>query len=943
MSTSSFSRLFIRLTAILLLALAIGAAHLGIWAWLEPQKSASDFTGRVESLSYTAFEGQKRERGDGYAPTVEQLRKDMRVLAPITRGIRTYTSTEGSDLVPAVAAEFGLKVTVGAWLDGNGERNSLELAKVVELARRHYNVDGIYVGNELNVRADVPLLKGEKLTDRERAILAGDDKRAKEQVTIDRLIAVIKDVRKKTGGRVPLSTGEIYTVWLDHPELVEAVDFIAIHVLPYWEGTNAARAVDDAMAIYAKVKAAYPHKLVKISEFGWPSGGYNRHGAEPGRLEQAQIIRDFAVRAESEGIRYNIIEAFDQPWKTFEGGVGPYWGVVSTARALKFDWTGPLVDRSHMPAGMVAVLAGLALSLFLLLRQSASAARMTLGQGLVLAVAANGIGAWVALVYHYWETHYLVFGAVIAFGLGVVLLLPLAVVALNLIAETAQFLFGRSPRRLLAGGRLAQTRAVQKKVSIHIPACREPVAMLIETLDSVAALNYPDFECVVLVNNTPDPAMVEPVEAHCRALGPRFKFVNAGKIEGFKACALNIALQHTAPDAEIIGVIDADYKVDADWLKDLVPAFTDPGVGLVQAPQDHRDGDRSVLHAAMNNEYAGFFDIGMVLRNEANAIITHGTMCLIRRAAIDDAGGWSDDTICEDTDLGLTILEKGWRQHYTNRRYGHGLLPNTFRDYKKQRSRWASGGMQIVHKHWRALFARNNHLTAQQRGVFASGWLSWLGNESIGVLIAIMNVIWTPVVAFLSIAVPDKILTLPILMMLVISLLHFVLLYRARVGMSARGMALALVAHMSLQWTIAKAVGSSLKMRKLIFNRTDKGAAARKADGFPARDEAILGGLLLGSALTVYLTNYTQVRELNLFAAVMVVQSLPFLSAVALAVLERQPFNTAIARKSDAPVLANEAQPALGGVVGRWSPLVQVAPPAAANAVAEAEPVRKSG
>ena len=148
------------------------------------------------------------------------------------------------------------------------------------------------------------------------------------------------------------------------------------------------------------------------------------------------------------------------------------------------------------------------------------------------------------------------------------------------------------------------------------------------------------------------------------------------KLAGFKAGALRLALAHTAADAEIIGVIDADYVVEPDWLKDLVPAFADPHVGLIQAPQDHRDGERSLMHTAMNGEYAGFFDIGMVQRNEYNAIIVHGTMCLIRRAALEAAGGWSSDTICEDTDLGLTLLELGWQAHYTNRRYGHGLLPD---------------------------------------------------------------------------------------------------------------------------------------------------------------------------------------------------------------------------------------------------------------------------
>jgi Exo-beta-1,3-glucanase len=148
--------------------MVVGAVHAGLWLWMQDQRTAADFYGKLPSLSYTAFEGKKRERGDGYAPTVEQLRADMRALAPVTRAVRTYTSTEGSDLVPGAAAEFGLKVTVGAWLDSNPERNSRELESVIALARTHANVNGIYVGNELNVRADVPLLRGETLTERKR-------------------------------------------------------------------------------------------------------------------------------------------------------------------------------------------------------------------------------------------------------------------------------------------------------------------------------------------------------------------------------------------------------------------------------------------------------------------------------------------------------------------------------------------------------------------------------------------------------------------------------------------------------------------------------------------------------------------------------------------------------------------------------------------------------
>src|SRR5207302_7570119 len=325
--------------------------------------------------------------------------------------------------------------------------------------------------------------------------------------------------------------------------------------------------------------------------------------------------------------------------------------------------------------------------------------------------------------------------------------------------------------------------------------------------------------------NSPDPAFWRPIEDHCRALGDRFKFVHDDNVRGFKAGALRLALAHTAPDAEIIGIIDADYVVQRDWLKHLVPAFSDAKVGMVQAPQDHRDGARSVMHHAMNGEYAGFFDIGMVQRNEANAIIVHGTMCLIRRAALEAAGGWSSDTICEDTDLGLTILERGWQVHYTNKRYGHGLLPDTFEAYQKQRYRWAFGGFQILKKHWRSLLPGSRRLTREQKREFALGWLNWLGAESLGVAVAILNLVWVPVVAFADIAIPDKILTVPILAAFVISIMHFVVLYRLRVAVPFGQMIGSVLAAMSVQWTVARAVGFGVWTASLPFLRTAKGGA----------------------------------------------------------------------------------------------------------------------
>jgi cellulose synthase/poly-beta-1,6-N-acetylglucosamine synthase-like glycosyltransferase/exo-beta-1,3-glucanase (GH17 family) len=857
-------------TVSIVVALVV-CAHAGLWALFHRQQAVPNIDGPIASVSYSPYSrAQHPDNGD--QPTAEQIRADLRLLSPYTRTIRTYSSTGGVELVPGIAAEFGMKVTLGIWIDKNEARNEREIASALALAKRYSNVNALVVGNETTLRAEK---------------------------TVDQMIEIIRRVKRQSP--VPVTTGETYDVWLGLPDpkkpeeatkkaeeaerLASAVDFIAAHILPYWEGAPVNQVVDRTIARYEELRRSYPGKRIVIAEFGWPSAGYNMHGADPGRIEQALVIRDFISRAERYGIDYNIIEAFDQPWKTAEGGVGPYWGMFDASREAKFAWAGPVSDPNYWNIAVLAVLLGLLLSLTTFAKP-----RATIGETVSLAVATNVVGAWFAIVFAFWNNHYFVPGAAFALGFGVFLMLPLVLIALARIEEIAAIAFGKTPRRLIANP-VPAPEGYAPKVSIHIPAYCEPPEMLKQTLDSVARLDYPNFECVLVINNTPDPAYWEPIEEHCRTLGDRFKFIRDDKVKGFKAGALRIALAQTAADAEIIGILDADYVVHTDWLKDLVGAFADPKVGMIQAPQDHRDCDRSIVHRAMNGEYAGFFDIGMVQRNETNAIIVHGTMCMIRRTTLEEVGSWSSDTIVEDSDLGLTVLEHGWQIHYTNRRYGHGLLPDTFEAYKKQRHRWAYGGFQIIRKHWRQFMPGARGLTRDQKREYTVGWLNWLGAESIGVVVAILNLLWVPVVVFLEIAVPDKVLTIPIIAAFIVTVVHFATLYRLRVGIPVRQLPGVVLAAMSVQWTVARAVGFGLFKDGLPFMRTAKGGSTRKGPDFAAFWEAVIAGLLLVGAALVVATNYKQVRELNIFAFVLVVQSLPFISAVAIALIDGSRFN----------------------------------------------------
>ncbi|MGA8902906.1 glycosyltransferase family 2 protein, partial [Bradyrhizobium sp.] len=226
--------------------------------------------------------------------------------------------------------------------------------------------------------------------------------------------------------------------------------------------------------------------------------------------------------------------------------------------------------------------------------------------------------------------------------------------------------------------------------------------------------------------------------------------------------------------------------------------------------------------------------------------------------------------------------------HYTNRRYGWGLLPQDYLAFKTQRARWAGGAVQIVKKHWRRFLPGMSLLDHDQKREFVFGWLSWFGSEIVAVAAALLNLIWVPFVVFQIVAIPDPLLLLPSIAAFLVSLLHFVSAYRKRVAIPYPQMLGAMVVFMSLQWTVARsAFEAALPARKSYFHRTRKGGGGTVRGHFAAIPEAVLGALLVTGGLTVFATNFYRLLGTDLFATILVIQSLPFLSAVALAGLER--------------------------------------------------------
>ncbi|MBN2752548.1 MAG: glycosyltransferase [Rhodospirillaceae bacterium] len=836
-----------------LAALVAAVLHGLVWYATHESIAPPDLEDAIESLSFN--NAAPKDRAIPFSPEERaDTDRDLTTVAKVSRGIRLYAATGRFEEIPPLARRHGLKVTVGAWLDKDLDYNAKEIESAIAVANRNPNVRAVVVGNE--------------------ALLRGD-------LTYEQLVTYLRQVRKRVG--VPVSTGEIWYSWIEHPKLANEVDFIAAHVLPYWEAVPPKDAVKFAVERYQDLKTAFPGKRIVIAEFGWPSRGYNRHSAEPDPIGQARILREFLAEAKKRGIEYNVVEAFDQPWKVNEGSVGPYWGIFDDDRNLKFSLFGTVERTNLLRLAALALLIGAAVSILGLYRR-----RPTFGHAFAFSAAANALSAAMALAAMYPIENYLNFGSALAWVIGFLLMIPLSAMTLVKVHEVAEITLGRRPQRLWRPVSDAPDLSRWPMVSIHIPAYREPPSMLIQTLNSVAALDYPNFEVLVIVNNTPEEHLWRPIEAHCAALGPRFKFVNLPKVSGFKAGALNMAMPNVAPEAEIIALLDADYVVHPRWLRDLVPAFADPMVALMQAPQDHRDGHESLFKEVMNSEYAGFFDIGMVQRNEDDAIITHGTMLMIRRSAFDEAGGWATDTITEDTELGLRLLAAGYHAQYTNRRYGWGMLPDTYKAFKTQRHRWAYGAVQIIRKHWRLMLPGRSKLTGAQRFQFVTGWSYWL-SDAFGVAAAILNLIWVPVILFVGVLIPMLPFTLPILAAFFVNLLHCVVLYGTRVKVPLPQILGAAIAAMSLQLTVASAMASGFLTDSLPFLRTDKGGAGkRKAGENPAKWELILGLLLVLGSTVLVATNYTGITELNIFAATLAIQALPFLSAAGLAALERR-------------------------------------------------------
>lgn len=438
-------------------------------------------------------------------------------------------------------------------------------------------------------------------------------------------------------------------------------------------------------------------------------------------------------------------------------------------------------------------------------------------------------------------------------------------------------------------------------VSLHVPAHNEPPDMVIETLTSLLALDYPAdrLEIIMIDDNTADPALWQPVADFVGRHPGRIEFHHLEDWPGFKSGALNYALTVTDPRAEVIGVIDADYLAQPEYLRRCAPIFrAEADLGFVQTPQDYRDWEQASYYRRLYHSYSYFFAVSQASRNERNGAIFGGTMGLIRRQALEEVGGWDQWCITEDAELSLRILRAGWSGRHIEDSFGHGIMPLTFDALKRQRFRWCFGGIQILRMHWRSLMPWDRHpdnkLSMAQRGSYLSGALQWYGDLlglafSAFLVVAIADlglgggVVFRRLSGFLLAAIPA--LTL-------INMGRAVALLRRSTHASWRDALGAFGIWLALGWTVANASVRGAIAPAGVFLRTPKTRGdASWSDALKAnRVEAAFGAIGLAAIVLAAVATHGATRWL--LPALLVTPVLGQLAA---------PINTVAALRAELP------------------------------------------
>ncbi|MEP7314559.1 MAG: glycosyl hydrolase family 17 protein, partial [Pseudomonadota bacterium] len=420
------------------------------WAYLNQPQDEAPWPAIIQGFSFAPYQ-VNQDAILGQLPSEAEIDSDLKLLEGKTHSVRSYQSTGSIGAIPRLAAERKLNVALGIWIDRDPVRNEAEITAGIELTRKYRNVVRVIVGNEAVLRGEVTVDEISKMLDRVRA-----------------------NVRR------PVSTAEPWHVWLRYPELADHVDFLAVHMLPFWEGIDVNTAIDYIDDKMLRLREAFPGKKIVIAEVGWPSEGRTRENAVASTQNEAQFLRRFIAQAEKEGYVYYVMEAFDQPWKAqTEGGVGAYWGVYNVLRQPKFVFTEPIVrvPQWQLLAGISVAIAAMVLAVFFANSGTMGTRGRTFMALVVYAVATTSV----YIIYDYTRQYVTVTSVVV----GTFLIIGMLGVVAVLLAEAHEWAEAHWVSARVRMFSPSADGSFFPKVSIHVPAYNEPPDMLIQTIEAL--------------------------------------------------------------------------------------------------------------------------------------------------------------------------------------------------------------------------------------------------------------------------------------------------------------------------------------------------------------------------------------------------------------------------------------------------------------------------
>lgn len=271
---------------------------------------AEEFKDSLEAgIHGIAFSAYKDGQEPGDQITEDQIRKRMKILQPHTKWIRSFSCTDGNEMIPVIAKEYGIKTLVGAWLSDDIDLNRKEMSKLIELAQSG-NVDIAAVGNEVLYR---------------------------KEMTEEELLNAITSVKNKVPN-VPVAYVDAYYEFENRPRITEACDVLLANCYPFWEGCHSDYALLYMQDMYRRVVKAGKGKKVIISECGWPNQGQSFEGANPSDENAMKYFINTQNWSREEDIDVFYFASFDESWKRGdEGDVGAYWGLYDKDENLKYQ------------------------------------------------------------------------------------------------------------------------------------------------------------------------------------------------------------------------------------------------------------------------------------------------------------------------------------------------------------------------------------------------------------------------------------------------------------------------------------------------------------------------------------------------------------------------------------------------------------------------------